>query len=398
MKKDHILMVTVIVSLILLLCIPLSIAENFAIQTVAVDIRGNIVLTGFILSLVLMALPMNINKIDGAYFVLVLFYFLISLIRLLIVEEYQIDSTINPMLDLTIPFLLYLYIKSIKDDHVFELIQYAVIGIGFFVALQVLLFNLIVPLVGWSDWRDTRPITTIGESTISAYALVVFFMVTLINYLRNKRKILILFLALFSFAILLEETRGALLTYLVFIMFIMIAADLSHRIKLLVGFIILFLSILVIDPQIYHELFLRIFTDNSIGSNDLRLELFKEGLSRFSEYPLFGTGIGFSLDRTISKLVYSTYIGNPHNQFLSIMVETGIVGFLLLFSWFITILISSLRKITGVNKYYCYAYISFICSAFWFENFLTSDIRGAIGFWIIISFMRRSELVKNKFK
>jgi len=72
----------------------------------------------------------------------------------------------------------------------------------------------------------------------------------------------------------------------------------------------------------------------------MRLAVWRDGLNIFRKYPFFGTGLG-----TASCLlpVYKTsfihrYFANVENEYIELLLETGILGFLLLLLFFLVIL------------------------------------------------------------
>jgi O-antigen ligase len=108
----------------------------------------------------------------------------------------------------------------------------------------------------------------------------------------------------------------------------------STRVAIFVLFIFATYLLLPLIPQ---ESFQRLGTTGSeISSGDLngRLELWTQGLVAFEEHPLLGVG---------SNMYRSVNVENKvaHNSFISVLVELGLVGFVL----FGFVLAAVIRKI-----------------------------------------------------
>ncbi|MCX6570934.1 MAG: O-antigen ligase family protein [Candidatus Aminicenantes bacterium] len=94
-------------------------------------------------------------------------------------------------------------------------------------------------------------------------------------------------------------------------------------------------SMLITDmsPYRYWERLATIANVNKDASIDSRLAAWKIGLQLFQQSPVFGTGIGsipvFSVDMLPSRLVNLGVIAiGSHNTYISILAESGLVGFL----------------------------------------------------------------------
>ena len=142
---------------------------------------------------------------------------------------------------------------------------------------------------------------------------------------QNKQNILmrIVYLAyipLAIFAILLTGSRTSLIAVIPFGFYLVGTRQISSSTKLLVVSILI-VSLLALIPFIPSTIVTRLSTlGSSIEARDLggRVELWMEALQVFSAHPITGLGSG-TLDSAIGSAA--------HNTFVSVLAETGMVGF-----------------------------------------------------------------------
>ncbi len=86
--------------------------------------------------------------------------------------------------------------------------------------------------------------------------------------------------------------------------------------------------------------------DDSKGGESVpgRLETYKAAFDMFKEKPLFGYGIGSASEIISQKTHFSAKNQTVNNEFLEILAENGLIGFLLFMAFLVSILIE-LRKV-----------------------------------------------------
>ena len=146
------------------------------------------------------------------------------------------------------------------------------------------------------------------------------------------------------FCIALTASRGSLLSS--FPMLLLVLASLSrlsfyHKVVICAVFVIGF-SLLI--PAIPQESFHRLgSTTTEIQSLDLngRVAIWSQGLAVFLEHPLFGVGCGaFNSAVPLGK--------SPHNTPLSLLVDTGLIGFAL-FAGIMGLIVYQASRTPGVE-------------------------------------------------
>jgi O-antigen ligase len=100
--------------------------------------------------------------------------------------------------------------------------------------------------------------------------------------------------------------------------------------------------------------------DKAPTSSGLRLEFYKNALILIKRHPIIGGGTGsFENDYQLlaeTQKTVSTYVPNPHNEFLLTWQELGVIGFLILIAFFTISWILSYRleskKTSGISYGY----------------------------------------------
>ncbi|WP_133531319.1 O-antigen ligase family protein [Halanaerobium saccharolyticum] len=312
---------------------------------------------------------------------------------------------------LVLPFLLYFifskYNKSINE------IKFYIILLGDLIAIQVFLFSFFYKIfgqmLGWSFNNLNlyhgvlRTRTTVGSSTVSGVFLFIIFGLVLIeiecgnNSFFNKVSSFLLGASIF-----LTFTRSAISAFLFFVFFyllIKLKSNPKQFYKFLVIIIIIITIIAIVYPEIFINNYERFFTKKSQSSNNKRLELFYNTLDKSKDYFLFGTGIGLGYYRISDINNNITYkLTNPHNQHAALLLETGIVGYLLFLIFVFTIFITY-RKLIINNKRYKLLFLLIFILVFWvgqFETFITSDLRTSFFIWLPILILKGSVMFEKR--
>lgn len=157
---------------------------------------------------------------------------------------------------------------------------------------------------------------------------IAWYLATSVNKNRLVRWLTIpnfLYVPAALFAIVLTASRGSIIAVIPGLIFILASFQrLRVSIRVLV-FIALLTSLFLLQPLVPVESFQRLATaDDSIAEGDLngRVAIWEAGIVAFGEHPFLGVGSNaFRLATDIGKMA--------HNSYLSVLVETGIPGFIL---------------------------------------------------------------------
>jgi O-antigen ligase len=226
---------------------------------------------------------------------------------------------------------------------------------------------------------------------LSSYISIAIIFLFLNNY-RSKIKNFILFFLIVTLILL---TRKIFITTLFVIFFLQLfnIKNLNSR-NLLLGFIIFFSSSLLVYlvPEISGR-FLEVldYKQNDIeSSTGSRISAWKTIIEIFIENWQIGVSWGDTQDRM--NLIYAKYGYNEimnlnaHNQYLQILLSSGIIGFLIISIIYCKLFISNYKQ----NKYFIYTQIIFL-AVFLVENYLERQ-NGVIFFILITCFF----IKKNK--
>lgn len=201
-------------------------------------------------------------------------------------------------------------------------------------------------------------------------------------------RIVCLLLLLFPLtAIIASGTRSAWIGVVVGLCALLASQKKSSKFAIvgavLAGFWLLLLQI----PQLAEFAVNRLGTAISSGGAG-RVDIWRVGMTIFQENPLFGVGVGGFPAAFTPDAVFRTpgvdpfgswlYAGRaPHNVFLGVAVETGLVGFLLL-GWFLLRTIRVAPK-SGIGGVLLSILATYLTQGFFLDLFLRKQ------FWLIIA-------------
>jgi O-antigen ligase len=182
-------------------------------------------------------------------------------------------------------------------------------------------------------------------------------------------------LALVFISVLLSASRTGFLASCVAACIIPLTfAYTSRRRKLLIvtGALVAGLSVVAVIPASTWGRLSTIGAEVNSGNLNERGDIWHAGLQVYHEHWLAGVGIG-SYPRAIEPILGWPvhWVIVAHNTFLSVLVETGIIGFLL-FLTFLTLLLRAVWRLSGVNRI-----VWLVTLVVWFigVNTLTWEIR-----------------------
>ena len=212
-------------------------------------------------------------------------------------------------------------------------------GILFVLTLWFLQMGLSLSLLQ----TEARTVTSIMDDNLIGRMLSFGSLVSLFLYLRRKKVLYIAIYLLFSLLILILKTKGGLLSLLVGT-FILLFEKYYNDKKLsrFVGLVsvLVFIFMGIYSTGIFGDAFIRIenmfgFFSSSSGIVDEstfeRVYFIQYGFDLFKSHPLGGYGIGAA-----NYLLQGNYF---HNNYIQLLVETGLVGFTLFYATIIWLII-----------------------------------------------------------
>jgi O-antigen ligase len=180
-------------------------------------------------------------------------------------------------------------------------------------------------------------------------------------YKKNENKIFLLintlYIPLTIFAVVLTASRGGLITTFVGLTVIPITfIHQQNRVKLLISFIIIIIILvsIIAKPDTFGNLERNI--DRLAGTGEMiqtgqlnyRDVIWRAGFKVFSENSIIGVGAG-SYSQAVESLLGSRY--GAHNAYLSVLVDTGMVG-ITLFLLIIIVGIIPVMYTKSIEKYF----------------------------------------------
>jgi O-antigen ligase len=177
--------------------------------------------------------------------------------------------------------------------------------------------------------RDAGPLGFAGPNGFAAFvAQMMVFLAALYGYQKKLGKLAIVgLLAITGYCLLYSYSRGAYLAVLVGLLFVGV---LRER-KILLLLIVLLLAWQVVLPlSVQERIFMTYQQDQGFEASGAdRLRMWSDALEVFLHSPVFGTG--FATYRYMHRI---EGYNDTHNLYLKVLVETGVVGLLLLLTLF----------------------------------------------------------------
>ena len=379
-RKNTIRMFLACMCLFLWVAVPTAFNIAHAITISNTTFRFNVWTSAIICALLFLSniRSIKMNRFDIAYFLFVIYSMFNTVIQANISGKY-LSSGIDALLTLILPYIILKTVFMLESDLVSKVFIFIKV-LAVFITIQTYATNAIALIRGWTDVSD-RASTTLGESNTTAGFLVAIALLLLISYIKNNSRLDLINFGFTSIAILMSQTRSAIGLLALFISVILFAYGQKTRWRILVYIAIGAVGIYFINPDIYNDIYLRIFTSQSSGSDQLRKTLRDIGLLEFYKRPFFGAGNGLLIYRISRVARYSTDIGNTHNQWVALLAESGITG-MLLFVTFVLTYVSHFKKHTKETSVISVCFLIFVALGFLFETFLTAEIRTSICFWM----------------
>lgn len=206
------------------------------------------------------------------------------------------------------------------------------------------------------------------EPLYFANFLLVPFFISIVGYVQNKELFKGYFLTsiLILTNIILSISRGAYIALGVSLFFFMIYLFLNrykdNYMNKLAGLVVIIVFSVIISFGLIYKLNGKQassnFTDHSVvenvqsdGSASDRIKTYKIALDNFKDEPVLGTGAG-SFGVLTRKSEDGTGYGIVNNEYIEILSENGLVGFLLFFAFLIALILEYKTWLTklGSNK------------------------------------------------
>lgn len=213
---------------------------------------------------------------------------------------------------------------------------------------SVVIGALILGIISWRRGgvsASTR-LDAIANSNAVGLSLAVACVITFYYLLTTKRNILFIPYFLEAVLILFTQSKSALILMVLFsvVLFFILKNEVKSWKKILVVIVITAVVFTVyssglLETYTYRisRMFTYFSTNNSYYdfSTYTRMELKKTGIQMFLEKPLFGHGIGQS-----SNLLGGDYF---HDNYVQLLVELGIVGFVAYYYLIVSCLVKSIK-------------------------------------------------------
>lgn len=255
-------------------------------------------------------------------------------------------------------------------------------------------------LTSWS-------LTALGESYIGLSLYLSFGIIFLLYCLLCQKskiliKVLYFFLLMFFIAgLILAPSRGIFisLALTLIILFLKIFIDKKVRFKKVFFLTFLTLSIIGVGFLIFQTAKVAGFGVSRLipsmvqdqSSIEKRIQYFNDSVKDFSEYPITGKGVGMFSYEHGGKGNY------PHNIFLEVAAEYGLIGIIIFCSFFVYLLYLALRNIKALPLNSIFLLIPFWFLIMFSDAMVSGNIANNRDIWFLGAIMLIfSKIIKKK--
>ena len=194
-----------------------------------------------------------------------------------------------------------------------------------------------------------------------------------ISNLRNKELITIIFLVFFGLCIFISSERASFVHYLIFSLSFILLSNLDFKKKFLLFLIIpIVLIVTLMDSGKKHRMLGSTFNSiKTLQFSKYHSDHYKTAYKMFKDKKIIGHGpksFRFKCSNIKYKVSESSCSTHPHNTYLQLLSETGIFGFIIVFSIFIYLSFLILKifysKYILKNNLFLNSQVSIICGLF----------------------------------
>lgn len=272
---------------------------------------------------------------------------------ILLIIGFIINIIIDPQTNILKPALSIMSIIII----VLYFSRYPLINLLYFIWISIM-FSIVVcyfsePIPG-ASFRKTGG--TIDPNEFAAYVLA-FYFTSIYLYTINKSKIILFISTLFTvYAIFFAGSKSAFLVFAIVILFILLRFIIYKPIvilnyKLIFVVLILLFGAIQIDftkIEVIQNLLGRVDRTHSV---DVRFLAWGAGVNMVKENPILGVG---SMRFAENTYQYIRMWIAPHNTYIQIIAESGIIVFLFYISFIFLLLKQNFRIIINSNLFWLY--------------------------------------------
>ena len=352
------------------------------------------------------------NKINLSL-VFLIFIFLISLLYTITSIDEAVLSLKKYIKLLYIPILYYiLQIDWIRN----KAINYFIVGCSIILILSFLKYYGVIQPISLAkfcnflgaDYADKLlgGVTIFQHSIVHGVVLCFYFIITYLRAKKTNYKLyyLLSFMSFYNILFMnLSRTSYIIISILLIFIIYDYFKNKNYKQNLII-FVFLSISLIIGNKSTIYERYnntiqdLTYIKDKSFNTSlGLRYIWADNGIKNMLLKPIFGHGVG-SYKYTISHYYYRNNLSlehccitqNPHNEFVSISTQTGLLG-LSLFIWFIYLLIKNFSH-TLVGK----ATIIIVITSCFFNSLFYDNVMGIFAVLIISLSMQKMPSINVK--
>jgi len=280
----------------------------------------------------------------------------------------NLSTGIRTVLEIAFPSILYLVaFNAIQNDHHLDRYYVWMMRINLIVGV----FDLYSAATGWQNIKASGAMTegVIGYRTVTAYFYVTMGTILMMRMMEKFKWQYLLVYILDVFLLLIASSRTPTFVFIAGSLIAILYRRDAKFTAIGAGVLTVLVAILLILPS--RSKFLN--SDNSLNMRDSGRSFFQKYFEdKADEGPLWGYGAGGS--ETYAKWItnHITLVGAPHNEYLRIRFDGGMIGLVLFYLGLADMLLRGFMWGKGIKTYFPYRAI-LVMTPIMFAVSCTSD-------------------------
>lgn len=327
-------------------------------------------LTKFIIPIILIFLQIINFKDTKANDAIILWYvvYIFSLLISLINTRVNNTAIFHSITYMQLFFIILFIIPNVYKDPKFEFKKYRDIY------FLMILFSVIISVFYFGEFKNDwhiRPryhFLFQNPNTLASYSLFGIFLI----FITFKKERFIMQFVLFLFfltMIIMSDSRTSLYTFILFIINYLLINMVKHKKTFLHVGLILFFAIIILVPFLIVNLNISDF--NNILTGRLDRILIATSSMKPIEF-IFGSMPG-------------NRVTNPHNSFINIIVENGIIGLIIVLTLIIYSIVANFKRFDKTSKTYLVIILAYLFYNLTESTLISLGNFNSIFFWSVVS-------------
>lgn len=245
-----------------------------------------------------------------------------------------------------------------------------------------------------------------------ATLLTIYMPIILISFKKNKRNLIdVSLIGIYTYLLLMTNSRANQIAFIIGVLTYFLLMNTRKKLKYIYITLISVIIVFMLIPGSFSETFSQfeynVKSDIGTNSDRTRINLIKNGCLMLEDNYLLGVGAG-NIEANMPNYSSYNYVGsikNMHNFWMEILVDYGVIIFIIFISWYYSVIRKLFTAYKDLNLKQYKRMISLMITSmimFIISSMSSSSIMSGVYIWIyfgyILTFINiyEKELIKNE--